>query len=506
LTTILEAALHGTATVVNGDSINYTPTVAYFGLDTIVYQVCDTANVCASDTVFITINFINVQGNDSDPDGVGDTLKTSILEMPSYGTATVLHADSISYSPASGYFGLDTIVYQVCDTAGLCASDTIFITINDYNEAPVTMADFLEIEENTINNYVDVQANDTDPNGIGDILITILVKAASNGSTIVENEDSIRYTPLVDFIGLDTIVYQVCDTGNLCAIDTLFITVSMENLAPIAEADFYTLNENSEQIYIDVQANDIDPNGVKDILTTSIIAGAFHGVAEVANADSLSYTPTIDYFGADTIVYEICDLQGLCDSDTLFLTINDILFCTSENLVKNEVNVSSGDYVAATKITSSGIIKNGVEVKFVAGTNITLLPGFVVEAGSNFVAMIDKCASVVADAGISEEAPTIATDRVKPSSTSQENSLLVRPNPFRGSTIIDYELAVDSPIWIGLHDITGKVLQVFVNKSEQVAGKHQYHLSADQLPSGAYWVSMRTVDTILTKKIIVLQY
>ena len=526
LTTILETALNGTAVVVNEDSISYSPMIDYYGLDTIVYQVCDTANLCDADTIFITINYVNeapvavkdfleidkntvdnfihVQANDTDPDGAGDTLITSILEMPSHGTAIVINDDSVSYSPTTTYFGLDTIVYQVCDTSALCASDTIIITINDYNEAPITTSDTLEIEENTINNHVDVQVNDVDPNGLGDTLVTILVKAAANGSTTVVNEDSIRYTPIADFVGLDTIIYKVCDTSNLCTIDTLFIFVSMENLPPIAKVDFDTLNKNSKDVFIDVQANDIDPNGITDILTTSILMGAFHGSASVVNADGLIYTPTTDYFGADTIVYEICDLAGRCDSDTVFLTIKDVLFCTSENLVENDANVTAGNYVAASEITSSGAIKNGTTVKFVAGNNITLLPGFIAESGADFTAMIDDCESVVADAGILEEVPPVTTDR-KSDSEIQENGLLVRPNPFRGSTIIDYELTIDSPVWIGLHDITGKVLHVFVNQREQVAGKHQYHLSAAQLPSGAYWVSMRTVDTILTKKIIVLQ-
>lgn len=526
LTTIVAMPLHGTASVSNADSINYSPNMNYSGLDTIVYQVCDTANLCAIDTVFITVNFvneapiavtdflvidknttaniINVQANDSDPDGSGDTLITTIVAIPTHGTATVLDKDSINYTPTTTYFGLDTIVYQICDTANLCAIDTVFITINDFNEAPITNPDFLVIEENTINNYVAVQANDNDPNGIGDTLVTILLESATNGATVVVNEDSILFTPTANFVGLDTIVYQVCDTSSLCTIDTLFITVTMMNLAPESVADIDTINKNSQNVYFDVQANDRDPNG--DVLTTSILVGALHGVASVVNGNGLEYTPTTDYFGADTIVYQICDLGGLCDADTLFLTIKDVLLCASENLVKNENGVVTGNYIAANEINSKGIVKTGVKVKFIAGNSITLLPGFHAVAGSDFTAMINECESIVADAGIvAEISPVIIQDRETTLPVIEGNSLLVRPNPFRNTAIIDYELAKDSPVWIGLHDLTGKVLHVFVNQMEQVAGAHQYHLSAAQLPSGAYWVAMRTPDTVLTKQIIILQ-
>jgi len=117
-------------------------------------------------------NFINVQLNDSDSNGLGDSLLTSILEGPSNGTAMVINEDSISYDPNLDFVGLDTIVYQVCDTANVCASDTVFITVLEVNVAPVTQADQLNILENTINNYIDVQANDFDPNGVGDKLVT----------------------------------------------------------------------------------------------------------------------------------------------------------------------------------------------------------------------------------------------------------------------------------------------------------------------------------------------
>ena len=526
LTTILAMPMHGTATVLNEDSISYTPNMDYFGLDTIVYQVCDTGSLCAIDTVFITVNFINeapiavtdflvidkntianiinVQANDSDPNGIIDTLVTSIETIPAHGMATVINDDSISYTPTATYYGLDTIIYQICDLANLCATDTIFITINDFNEAPVTNPDFLVIEENTLNNYVDVQANDVDPNGLGDTLVTILVKSATNGATVVLHEDSILFTPIANFVGLDTIVYQVCDTSNLCSIDTLFITVTMINVTPEAVADMDTINKNSQSVFFDVQANDRDPNGIKDLLTTSILVGALHGVATVVDGDSLGYTPTTDYIGTDTIVYQICDLAGLCDSDTLFITIKDVLLCSSENLVKNETGVLAGNYVVSNEINSAGTINNGTTVKFVAGKSVTLLPGFHAVAGADFTAMIQACESVVADAGFVEEIPAITRDRETPP-VIEGNSLLVRPNPFRNSAIIDYELAKDSPVWIGLHDLTGKILHVFVNQTEQMAGSHQYQLSAAQLPSGAYWVAMRTPDAVLTKQIIILR-
>jgi len=399
------------------------------------------------------------------------------------------------------------IIYQVCDTANLCAIDTVFITINDYNEAPVTNSDHLQIVENTINNHINVLANDTDPNGIGDTLTTVLVQGAANGSSVVVNGDSIRYTPNANFAGLDTIIYNACDTSNLCTMDTIFIEVEIEHFAPIAKPDFITINKNSQNVIIDVQANDHDPDGIGDTLTTTILIGAQNGIAGVVNRDSLIYTPSTDYFGLDTIVYQVCDTANLCATDTAFITIEDVLFCAEDNLVKNDSGVVDGNYVAGNSVTSAGIITNGAKVKFIAGNTVTLLPGFHARAGADFTARIEECNDAVepfnTEASARESREEIALEYTN--DAIKQNTLLVRPNPFRGTAIIDYELASPSPVWIGLHDLTGKILKVYVNQGEQIAGKHQYSLDAAQLPSGAYWVSMRTANSVLTKKIIILQ-
>ncbi len=529
LTTILETAQHGIASVINDDSISYIPATDYFGLDTIVYQVCDTANLCDADTLFLTVLFVSqppvasadfleinrdeadrviqVQLNDSDPDGAGDTLITSILEPALFGTATVLADDSISYTPNTGFVGMDTVVYQVCDTSNLCATDTIFITVNDFNEGPTATADSVTVIENSMDNFILVQTNDTDPNGVGDSLLTTIVETASNGIAVVVNEDSINYTPDIDFIGFDTIVYQVCDTANLCDIDTVFIEILDDNFAPVVQPDYVVIDMNTQNVYINVQGNDYDPNGVGDTLTTTIIEGAFHGIAGVIDNDSLIYTPVTDYFGLDTIIYEVCDTSNRCAIDTVFITINEAFFCASDDLEKDEDGVTDGSYVAANVITSAGIIPDTAKVKFVAGTEIILTAGFHAKAGSDFIAFIDDCDGneTLGEAPTTQRSIDPSTDLLEADLISKENNLSVRPNPFRQSAIIDYELGKSSRVWIGLHDVTGKIIHVFVDQKEMNQGQYQYNISAVNLNSGAYWISMRTADSVLTKKIIILQ-
>ncbi|MFH1321395.1 MAG: alkaline phosphatase D family protein [Bacteroidota bacterium] len=73
---------------------------------------------------------IDVQNNDSDPDG--DPLVTTIISGPNNGTANVLNGDSIEYTPNAGFTGTDTIVYIVCDNGipPLCDTATVIIAVN----------------------------------------------------------------------------------------------------------------------------------------------------------------------------------------------------------------------------------------------------------------------------------------------------------------------------------------------------------------------------------------
>jgi hypothetical protein len=78
---------------------------------------------------------VAVQNNDSDPEN--NTLTTSIYSGPQNGTAT-LAGNTINYTPATGFFGNDTIVYVDCDNGSpsLCDTALLVITIT-----PIPVAD-----------------------------------------------------------------------------------------------------------------------------------------------------------------------------------------------------------------------------------------------------------------------------------------------------------------------------------------------------------------------------
>ncbi|UCH61640.1 MAG: cadherin-like domain-containing protein, partial [Fidelibacterota bacterium] len=93
--------------------------------------VNDTAEVLEDSSVTIRI-----LDNDSDPDG--DTLIISDVTVPVHGTAVIDTGDiSITYAPASDFFGQDTCSYVIHDGKGLLDTGEVFITVTPVNDPPV---------------------------------------------------------------------------------------------------------------------------------------------------------------------------------------------------------------------------------------------------------------------------------------------------------------------------------------------------------------------------------
>ena len=97
---------------------------------------------------------IDVQNNDIDLDG--DSLITAIIGVINNGTASVLNADSIQYTPNAGFIGTDTINYEVCDNGPLCDQARVTITVTPGTEIlePLINQNDVVIYPNPANDHV----------------------------------------------------------------------------------------------------------------------------------------------------------------------------------------------------------------------------------------------------------------------------------------------------------------------------------------------------------------
>lgn len=192
--------------------------------------VNDTLSVNEDDTLsaFVLIN-------DSDYDNDIDTTSLQVTTAPLHGTTSVLNG-VITYIPDANYFGPDTLVYSICDytnTGALCDTALVYIDVISVPDPPVAYNDTVSTPEETLISIA-ILANDTDVENDIDPQSVLIIGGPNHGTTDVTN-GVIDYTPNTSYVGLDTIVYQVCDLSvptSLCDTAVVIINVTQVPDAP----------------------------------------------------------------------------------------------------------------------------------------------------------------------------------------------------------------------------------------------------------------------------------
>lgn len=344
---------HGLITFNSDGTFIYTPTADYYGNDGFTYTVCDVDNNCATATVNITVNPINdipgavydnatvekdktlngtVSGNDT---GLGDgPVNFALTTGVSNGSLTLNTDGSYLYIPNAGYTGNDSFTYTVCDADGECSTATVTINVSEPDKIPVAVNDDVNLDEdNTLNG--DVSANDT---GLDDSPVNYSLETNVTHGTITFNQDGTYiYVPEENFNGTDGFTYRVCDADGDCATASVTITIIAVNDPPDAEPDYSTIKMNSGSSSINVSDNDTDVDG--DLIENSIVIiqnPSSGSSVSAGNNGDIDYTPAPNFFGIDTIIYQIFDATGLSDIDTLFITVETDLKVTNSFSPNND--------------------------------------------------------------------------------------------------------------------------------------------------------------------------
>ena len=158
---------------------------------------------------------------------------------------------------------------------------------------------------------VPVLTNDTDIEG--DTLSVTLITQPANGTTVLNPDGTVTYTPDPDFVGTDTFTYRVCDDGTPVRCDEGSVTVDVlaQNDSPVAADDLSATDEDTP-VAISVLTNDTDPDG--DTLSVTAVTDPPNGTAVINPDGTITYTPDLNYVGTDTFTYTISDGNGGTDT------------------------------------------------------------------------------------------------------------------------------------------------------------------------------------------------
>ncbi|WP_289039260.1 Ig-like domain-containing protein, partial [uncultured Zobellia sp.] len=150
-------------------------------------------------------NSIDLSPHINDDDD-SDVLTVSIISDFRNGTATVL-GNTIVYTPAPGYTGIDTIVYDVDDGNGGKVRGTVNVTVNT---APTAENFSVNVEQDSNDNSIDLLPYIKDADG-DELNVSVKNNYEEGSATISGN--NMLYTPNPGYSGIDSIVYTVSD-GN----------------------------------------------------------------------------------------------------------------------------------------------------------------------------------------------------------------------------------------------------------------------------------------------------
>ncbi len=78
------------------------------------------------------------------------------------------------------------------------------------------------------------------------------------------------------------------------------------------------------------------------------------------------------------------------------------------------------------------------------------------------------------------------------------------PNPFNPSTVISYQLSVNSNVELTIYDALGQEVRTLVNQRQE-AGNHSVTFNATGLASGVYYYILKTASHALTQKMILIR-
>ncbi|NJN46473.1 MAG: tandem-95 repeat protein [Candidatus Competibacteraceae bacterium] len=307
----------GGTVIVNVDStITYTPNPDFVGTDVFTYTITDAFG--QSDTAFVTITVlapglnavddttttpaetpvdIDVLANDT-----GTDLVISQVVNPANGAAVLNGDNTITYTPDPGFAGTDTFTYTITDSFGQSDSATVTITV----QAPgLNAVDDTATTPARTPVDIDVLANDT---GTG--LVISQLGNPANGTTVLNADNSVTYTPSSAFAGTDVFSYTIIDSFGQSDSATVTVTVTAPELDAV---DDVATAPAGESVEIAVLSNDV---GTEPVITQ--VSEPANGTALINAAGTITYTADGGFAGTDTFTYTISD--GI-STDTATVTI-----------------------------------------------------------------------------------------------------------------------------------------------------------------------------------------
>ncbi|MEQ6118213.1 Ig-like domain-containing protein, partial [Reichenbachiella sp. MALMAid0571] len=415
----------GVYTVDVSGNLTFTPESDFNGTSSVNYTIKDNLGAKSNiATVTVTVNPINdgpeaiddfetidpdetlvtsVVGNDmADPENDDLTYSLVTGTEPDTGTeGTLFFFDTGDYvfTPVTGFKGIVTFEYKVCDdgSPSICSTATVTIDVTD-NIPPVA-----DDESATTNEdqqvVILVVEGDTDADGTikpGSIVLidpndpshtgskTKPLEITGEGTYEVDNLGNVTFIPAFNFNGTAQVNYTVEDNlGATSNVAEVTITVTPLNDAPIADNETVTTTEDTP-ITIDITDGDIDFDGtivpstiklidpnnstnVGNSATPITVPG--EGTYTLDGSGNLTFTPEANFTGTSGINYTIEDNEGAM-SNVARVNITVTPFNDGPEAIDDVESVNPGEILSASVVPNDVSDPEGDNVTYtvISGT------------------------------------------------------------------------------------------------------------------------------------------
>jgi len=328
--------------------VTFTASDNWNGSENITFTVKDPGELSASKIMTVTVNAVNdapvvnitadVSFDEDSSDSIDlDDYVTDPDNTP--GQMTWTYAGNtgviVSVNPAThvatfsapvNWNGNDNVTFTAKDPGELSGNDTVAVTVNAVNDAPVVniTADVSFDEDSSDSIDLDNYVTDTD-----NIPAEMTWTYAGNTDVSI-SIDSIThvatFTAPINWNGNEAITFTARDLGELSDGDVVTVTVNPVNDPPaletIPDVSFDEDGSHSE-IDLDDYVSDIDNS---DDEMTWTYAGSTDVNIEIDSSAShiVTFTASVDWNGSETITFTVKDPGELSDSRSMTVTINAV--------------------------------------------------------------------------------------------------------------------------------------------------------------------------------------
>ena len=322
----------GPTGIVFGTNFNYTISVANAGPST-------AAGISVTDSLPAGLVFVSASPAAASTNG-GVIVWTNISLIANATNTFTLTVNSTARGSVTNIATVGGPVFDPNPTNNTSVPVVTAIT----NIPPVANPDSYTMGENTTNSFAPL-VNDVvrTPGGT----LSIVSVSGTNGVATI-NGTNVVFVPTLNFVGVATIGYTITD--NVGGTNSSVITVTVTNVAPVANAQSVSTPQNTAK---PITLTGSDTGNLP--LTFIIASNPLHGTLTLLNTNTgaVTYTPTNNYVGSDSFTFRVNNGQTSSLPATVSITVTSTTGADVQVTLSGPTLVTVGDVFSFTNVVTN---------------------------------------------------------------------------------------------------------------------------------------------------------